>query len=56
MSRLRTRINEIFARTVVLLDSAVGVLQVDRLGRAEGGKTFATQSESAANRFARGQV
>ena len=40
----------------VLLDTSVGVLQVDRLGRAEGGKTFATQSESAAARFARGQA
>jgi sulfite reductase alpha subunit-like flavoprotein len=56
MSRLRNRVTEVFARVAVLLDSAVGVLQVDRLGRAEGGKTFATQSESAANRFARGQT
>lgn len=56
MSRLRNRVTEVFARVAVLLDSAVGVLQVDRLGRAEGGKTFATQSESAATRFARGQT
>ena len=47
---------KVFARVAVLLDSAVGVLQVDRLGRAEGGKTYATQSESAATRFARGQA
>lgn len=56
MSRLRNRVTEVFARVAVLLDSAVGVLQVDRLGRAEGGKTYATQSESAATRFARGQT
>lgn len=55
MAPLRARIGDIFARVAVLLDSAVGVLQVDRLGRAEGGKTFATQSESSATRFARGQ-
>lgn len=56
MARLRNRITEVFARVAVLLDTSVGVLQVDRLGRAEGGKTFATQSESAAARFARGQA
>ena len=56
MSRLRNRVTEVFARVAVLLESSVGVLQVDRLGRAEGGKTFATQSEAAATRFARGQA
>lgn len=56
MSRLRNRVTEVFARVAVLLDTSVGVLQVDRLGRAEGGKTFATQSEAAATRFARGQL
>lgn len=56
MSRLRNRVGDVFARVAVLLDTTVGVLQVDRLGRAEGGKTFATQSESAATRFARGQA
>jgi sulfite reductase (NADPH) flavoprotein alpha-component len=54
MSRLRAQVGEVFARVAVLIESSVGVLQVDRLGRAEGGKTFATQSESAATRFARG--
>jgi hypothetical protein len=39
----------------VLLQSAVGVLQVTRLTREEGSHTFATVDEEAAYRFARGE-
>lgn len=53
MGKLRGGIFERFERVAVLLSSAVGVLQVNRLARDEGVNTFATLSESAAIRFAR---
>jgi len=43
-----------FARVAVLIESAIGVLQVNRLSRAEGAKHFATQSEASAIKFAMG--
>jgi sulfite reductase (NADPH) flavoprotein alpha-component len=55
MRSLRARIGERFARVAVLLESAAGVLQVNRLGRDEGQRTFATMSENAALKFAIGQ-
>ena len=45
-----------FARVAVLIESAVGVLQVNRLSRAEGAKHFATQSEATAIKFAKGSA
>jgi hypothetical protein len=54
MKGLRTRIGGL-ERIAWLLESAAGVLQVNRLARDEGSrKTFATMSEPAALRFARG--
>jgi hypothetical protein len=38
----------------VLLKSAVGMLQVNRLTRADGAKSFATMSAADALRFASG--
>jgi hypothetical protein len=55
MRGLRDAVEVRFARTAVLLDTAVGLLQVTRLTREDGAGTFATQSEAAALRFARGQ-
>jgi hypothetical protein len=55
MRGLRDAVEVRFARTAVLLESAVGLLQVSRLTREDGAETFATQSEAAALRFARGQ-
>jgi sulfite reductase alpha subunit-like flavoprotein/predicted heme/steroid binding protein len=55
MRGLRDAVEVRFARTAVLLESAVGLLQVTRLTREDGAETFATQSEAAALRFARGQ-
>ena len=52
MAGLRANIFERFGRVAVLLSSAVGVLQVNRLARDEGVATFATLSESAAAQFA----
>ncbi|AKF09356.1 cytochrome b5 domain-containing protein [Sandaracinus amylolyticus] len=54
MRRLRERIGESFARVALVLSSAAGVLQVNRIARDEGASTFATLDESAAVRFARG--
>ena len=53
MRRLRAVITEQFVRVAVLVDSQVGVLQVDRLGRFDERETLATQSEAATRRFAR---
>jgi cytochrome b involved in lipid metabolism len=55
MRRLRAAITEQFARVAVLVESQVGVLQVDRLGRSDDRETLGTQSEAAARRFARGR-
>ncbi len=55
MRGLRDAVEVRFARTAVLLETAVGLLQVTRLTREDGATTFATQSEAAAIRFARGQ-
>lgn len=55
MRGLRDAVEVRFARTAVLLETAVGLLQVTRLTREDGAATFATQSEAAAVRFARGQ-
>jgi hypothetical protein len=55
MRGLRDAVEVRFARTAVLLETAVGLLQVTRLTREDGATTFATQSEAAAVRFARGQ-
>jgi len=52
MKRLRHELTTRFPRVAVLLSSEKGVLQVNRLRRTEGSKTFATQSETAAIRFA----
>jgi sulfite reductase (NADPH) flavoprotein alpha-component len=56
MRHLRDRIGKSFARVALVLESAAGVLQVNRIARDEGAsdKTFATLSEPAATRFARG--
>lgn len=56
MRRLRAEVTQRFARLAVLLESAVGVLQVNRLDRDEGQKTFATRSEAAAIGFAAGRT
>lgn len=55
MRGLRDAVQVRFARTAVLLETAVGLLQVTRLTREDGSSSFATQSEAAALRFARGQ-
>jgi hypothetical protein len=55
MRGLREAVEASFARTAVLLQTAVGVLQVTRLTREDGTGTFATQDEPAAFRFARGE-
>ncbi len=55
MGDLRRHIATHFARLAVLLDSPVGVLQVQRIGHTDGSMPFATLSEAAAVRFARGQ-
>lgn len=55
MGRLRNETQR-FSRLAVLLDSEVGVLQVNRLGRDEQHRTFATQCESAAIQFAMGRA
>ena len=54
MMELRININAVFSRVAVLLVSKTGVLQVNRIGRNEGVDNFATVSESAAIRFAKG--
>ncbi len=54
MARLRVAITSHFQRSVVLLDSALGELQVSRLERDEGRTTFVTRSATAAFQFAAG--
>ncbi|HTE50049.1 MAG TPA: cytochrome b5 domain-containing protein, partial [Kofleriaceae bacterium] len=57
MHQLRQELQFRFRRLAVLIESAMGVLQVDRLTRIEGGtQVFGTQSESAAFKFARGEA
>jgi hypothetical protein len=55
MRGLRDAVELRFARTAVLLGTAVGLLQVTRLTREDGATSLATQSEAEALRFARGQ-
>jgi len=55
MRGLRDAVEQRFARTAVLLGTAVGLLQVTRLTREDGATSLATQSEAEALRFARGQ-
>jgi hypothetical protein len=55
MLGLRSAVESSFARTAVLLGTAVGMLQVNRLTREDGATSFATMSEAAAERFARGE-
>lgn len=55
MRGLREAVETRFARTAVLLETAVGLLQVKRLTREDAADTFATQDEAAAFRFARGE-
>jgi hypothetical protein len=54
MRHLRSCIYTTYPRVAVLLVSAVGVLQVNRIGRNEGAETLATLSEEAADKFAQG--
>ncbi|HYX34220.1 MAG TPA: cytochrome b5 domain-containing protein [Oligoflexus sp.] len=54
MLKLRLAVATSFARVAVLLESATGVLQVNRIGRNDGAETFATMNEFAAVKFARG--
>lgn len=56
MRTLRETVTARFARLCVLLESSAGVLQVNRLGRGEGQRAFATMSESAAMKFAKGET
>jgi sulfite reductase alpha subunit-like flavoprotein len=56
MQQLRQELQSRFRRLAVLIESAMGVLQVDRLTRIEGTQVFGTQSESAALKFARGEA
>jgi len=55
MAKLRVELTSHFQRSAVLLDSALGELQVSRLERDEGRNTFITRSVSAAFRFAAGR-
>ncbi|WP_141734057.1 cytochrome b5 domain-containing protein [Oligoflexus tunisiensis] len=54
MLKLRLAVATNFARVAVLLESATGVLQVNRIGRNDGAETFATMNEFAAVKFAKG--
>jgi hypothetical protein len=56
MQGLRTQVEARFARTAVLLATQVGLLQVNRITRADHATTFATTDEAAALRFARGDA
>lgn len=56
MHQLRQELQLRFRRLAVLIESAMGVLQVDRLTRIEETQVFGTQSESAAFKFARGEA
>ena len=56
MRKLRGSVNH-FKRVALLVNSATGMLQVNRLSRDEGARTtWATQSEDAALRFAAGMA
>ena len=55
MEKLRVELTSRFQRAAVLLDSALGELQVSRLERDEGRSTFITRSVTAAFRFAAGR-
>lgn len=55
MAALRSKLTRSFPRLVLLVQSPMGVLQVNRLTRTEGGHTFVTRSESDALRFALGE-
>jgi len=55
MAKLRVELTSHFQRSAVLLDSALGELQVSRLERDEGRNTFITRSVTAAFRFAAGR-
>jgi hypothetical protein len=52
---LRAALSAHFARAAVLLQTPVGVLQVNRINRDDGSALFVTMSEEEALRFARGQ-
>lgn len=52
MRPLREAVERRYARTALLLASAAGVLQVQRLARQEGAGTFVTTDEREAVRFA----
>ena len=54
MHRLRLECSNLFSRVAVLLESSMGVLQVNRLARNENAETLATTSESSAIYFAKG--
>lgn len=54
MAELRMGLATNFARVAVLLESATGLLQVNRIGRNDSAQTFATQNEPAAIKFAKG--
>lgn len=56
MLRLRLVLSTGFARLAVLLESATGILQVNRIGRNDGAETFATMNEYAAVKFAKGPM
>jgi sulfite reductase alpha subunit-like flavoprotein len=56
MQQLRQELSLRFRRLAVLIESEMGALQVDRLTRMEGAGALATQSESAALKFARGEA
>jgi sulfite reductase (NADPH) flavoprotein alpha-component len=56
MRTLRETVTQRYARLAVLLASIPGVLQVNRLGRGEGERWFATMSETAAMKFAKGET
>ena len=54
MRGLRDAVEARFAQTAVLLETAIGILQVTRITREDGTGAFATQDEKAALRYARG--
>lgn len=54
MAVMRHGLTRHFERTAVLLASDLGQLQVSRLGRNDGHRVLATQSESSAINYARG--
>jgi sulfite reductase alpha subunit-like flavoprotein/predicted heme/steroid binding protein len=52
MAHLRMTVSMTFARVAVLLETATGLLQVNRIGRNDGSEIFATTNEYAAVKFA----